>query len=115
MNGGINMANLKDVKVGDKVILRTGGWFPSESVEVVEKITPKGYIKVSGQLYMVNDEGESASAKGSSSAWLYPWTEEYERKIKEKRYINQVKRKMNDYNGKLTFEQAKQISEILKF
>ena len=109
------MANLKDVKAGDKVILRTGGWFPSESIEVVEKITPKGYVKVSGELYVIDENGETASARGSYSSWLYPWTEEYERKIKEKRYINQVKRKMRDYNGELTLEQAKQIAEILKF
>ena len=40
------MGNLKDIKVGDKVILEVGGWWHSKSVETVEKITQKGYIKV---------------------------------------------------------------------
>ena len=109
------MKNLKDVKVGDKVILKVGGWWRSKSVETVEKITPKGYVKVRGELYVVNDDGTEASVRGSASSWLYPYTEEEGRKISEARYIASVKRKMNDFNGELTVEQAKQISEILKF
>ena len=109
------MGNLKDIKVGDKVILEVGGWWHSKSVETVEKITQKGYIKVRGELYSVNDDGTKASVKGNSSSWLYPYTEEEDKKIYEARYISSVKRKMADFNGELTIEQAKQIAEILKF
>ena len=109
------MMNLKDVKAGDKVILETGGWWRSKSVETVEKITPKGFIKVREGLYAVNDDGTKATVRGNSSAWLYPYTEEEDRKIQEARYVASVKRKMIEFEGKLTFEQAKQISEILKF
>lgn len=109
------MKNLKDIKVGDKVVLETGGWWHSKSVETVEKITPKGYIKVRGELYSVNDDGTKASVRGNSSSWLYPYTEEEDKKIQEARYIASVKRKMVEFEGKLTIEQAKQIAEILKF
>ena len=109
------MKNLKDLKVGDKVILETGGWCHLKSVGTVEKITQKGkgYIKVCGELYVINDDGTEASVKGDNQSKLYPYTEEEGKRISEARYISSVKRKMNDFNGKLTFEQAKQISEIL--
>ena len=109
------MKNLKDVKVGDKVILEVGGWWHSKSVETVEKITPKGRIKVRGELYDVSNDGMKASVRGTGRSWLYPYTEEESKKIYETRYISSVKRKMNDFNGELTIEQAKQIAEILKF
>ena len=109
------MKNLKDIKAGDKVILEVGGWWRSKSVETVEKITPKGYIKVRGELYDVNDDGTKASVRGNAPSWLYPYTEEEDRKISEARYISSVKRKMRDFDGELTIEQAKQIAEILNF
>ena len=43
------MNQLSNAKVGDKVIIR--GHFCDEEVGVIEKITPKGYLKVGGCLY----------------------------------------------------------------
>lgn len=99
-----------NVKKGDKVILCCG--LRNKRVAIVEKVTPKGFIKVNGELYY--DDGRK---RGGSYLWntdfIKKYTEEEGRKIGEDMYIRVTREKLQNID-KLTYEQAVAINKILE-
>lgn len=99
-----------NVKAGDKVIVHYGGAFRDASIEVVEKITPKGFIKVQGTLYY--DYGTERSGGAWNKKHIEELTPEKEKKITEVNTIHRAIHKMHN-TTRLTYEQATKILEIL--
>ena len=97
-----------DLKVGDKVIVmsRCG-----TSLREVERITPKGAIRVAGTLYTEFGSQKGGDPWGRSS--IKKATEEDIREIKEKTYIAKTLRAMHECR-ELTYENAVEIMKILE-
>ena len=102
------MSDFSHLKAGEKVIVASK--WNGESVQIIEKITPKGYIKVNGTLY-----DKYGSAK-TSDAWnrntIFEATPERIKNINEQKFINRVFKKIRDCKS-LTYEQAVKIDKIL--
>lgn len=97
-----------NVKAGDKVIYTSH--FGGDKVAVVEKITPKGFIKVNGTLFT-----EDGIERGSSV-----WNRSFIRKanpedIYKIEHDNYRKRILNNLHSlqDITYEQAIEINKIL--
>lgn len=101
---------LKSLKAGDPVIVSGSH---SDRVSVVEKITPKGAIRVDGDLY---DAGYGAIK--SSDVWrrgsLEEATEEAVKRVREKAVVTKAKQAMRDFRGELAYDQAVAILQILQ-
>lgn len=99
---------LKDLKVGDKVIVSShlGGEF----VSVVEKITPKGFLKVGGSLFYQNGIERTT---GWHSSHIRVATENDIKKLEQRYFIKFVLEKMHHWKD-LDYEQAKEINELLE-
>lgn len=103
---------LSELKEGDKVVINS--WcFPYNSYmeEVVQKITPKGFIKVNDILFKPN----SGYSRSGESRLLNPNDNDTKEKLenyKKSSFIRSVLKKMCNV-GDLTFEQAVKINEIL--
>lgn len=110
---------LKNLKVGDKVIVSTWSWSSTSYREaIVEKITPKGFIKVEGRLYYPNtgEERRGDSFCSSSTKILDPNDEETQRLVTERKieiYINNTIYKLHNIKD-LTFEQAVKFRKVLE-
>ena len=101
---------LKDLKAGDKVICCHWGHFNrQEYVTTVEKITPKGFIKVDGILF----HSITGRARGENYYHLEQATDERIKEITEKNYVKTTLYMMQNDIKDLTYEQAKAICEIL--
>lgn len=90
--------------VGDMVIVSE--LWRGPKVAVVEKVTPRGFIKVDGQLY--NPDGTGRGTRGS----LRIATPEKIKEIKDKEFITGVIYDMHRCRS-LTIEQATAIQSIL--
>lgn len=104
---------LSQLKEGDKVVVYSYGWGNSSYNErVVEKITPKGFIKVNGSLFNPND----GYRRGDGGACLQnPNDNEVMEKVKKYRkdmFISKILRDMWETRC-LTYEQAIEIDRIL--
>lgn len=106
---------LKNLKAGDKVIIAKAysGQNEAQKVQTVEKITPKGSIKVDNKLY----SPENGDLKGNDS-WIYieylkQATSENIEKIKQEKVIRICEQKFNTTN--LTYDQAVKILEVLGY
>lgn len=93
----------ENIKVGDIVILESGPPYSCRySYEKVEKITPKGYIKVKGMLFYQN------GTQRTNDKWNYCsiYEKDNERIVKilnERRIqhcINKIKQKLNAFSEK---------------
>lgn len=102
---------LSELKEGDKVVVtRWGMIHNSYSEGTVQKITPKGFIKVNDILFKPNN-GVSRSGEFG----LLPNDDNNKEKLelyKKSSFIRSVLKKMCNV-GDLTFEQAVKINEIL--
>lgn len=107
---------LKELKVGDDVLVREYSWTGSSwSKAKVEKITPTGFIKVKDILYKPQD----GYSRSGNSCLYDPNDGENLRLLRlfdEKRFISAIIdkiRKMDSRN--MTYEQAVEISKIMGF
>lgn len=96
-----------DLKVGDKVIVKSR-W--NEYISEVERITPKGAIRVNGTLY--NEYGSQKGGDSWSRSYIEKATDEIIRELQEKAYITKTLVKMRECKS-LTYEQAVSIRKIL--
>ena len=96
-----------DLKVGDKVVV-VGNW--SKSIKTVERITPKGAIRVNGTLY--DEYGYQKGGDIWQRTSIFKATKEDVRKIKENDFIRETIREMKLVSN-LTYEQAVEIRKIL--
>lgn len=97
-----------DLKVGDNVVVMSH-W--GISIRKVEKITPKGAIRVDGTLY--NEFGSQKGGDSWSRSLIKKATEEDIREIKKANYIKKTLRAMHECKG-LTYEHAVEIMKILE-
>ena len=97
------------MKLGDKVIL-SNPWY-RESIEIIEKITPKGSIRVKGMLF--DERGYQKGGDTWSRYSIKIADDESIRKITEEKYIISVIKKMHDCKG-LSYDKAVKINNILE-
>lgn len=106
----MDLKDLKDLKVGDYVLVCYNS---SKRIKKIEKITPKGFIKVDGTLY--NQNGDERGGNVWFLSHIKPATKEevkaYLKQEKEQKYIRQVISYINSIP--MTFEQATRIADIL--
>ena len=105
--GGDNMNDI--FKVGDKVLLSNQHL---HKITTVEKITPKGFIKVDGILFNPNGIERGGDAYGSYH--IDPITDEREQELRKEFFVNNTKKKLKkfDFNN-TTYEQACKIALLL--
>ena len=104
---------LKDLKQGDKVIYCVRGpGFYNKTIMEVEKITPKGFIKVNGSLFN-NDTGE---IRGSNDSYVFCHIEEATpdsiKAVQEEQYIYDTLVQMRKCES-LTYKQATAVRKVL--
>lgn len=104
---------ISSLKAGDNVVVHFWSWSDkSYKQSVVEKVTPKGFVKVNGILYNSID----GRARGDfRSCLLNPEDDETKKKVmlyQKEAFARGVLKKMWDIRG-ITFEQAVKINEIL--
>ena len=100
--------DLSNVKVGDKVILSSR--FNDDRIATVEKITPKGFIKIGNSLFY-QDGRERSSGWYTSHIKLA--TEKEIEEIERKTFCKKVLRELHDLK-EITYDQAVKVMEILK-
>lgn len=97
---------LKNLKVGDKVFVHSNR---NLSLETVQRITPTGRIVVNNTQYI--------NGGNQSNVWnvlrLYEATEERIKSFYNHKFVDRVLKGIRHINS-ITYEQAKQINEILK-
>lgn len=99
---------IKNLKVGDKVFVN---WRMGKSLRTVDKITPKGYIKVGGSLY--NTDGSERNSDVWSRCRLSEATPEEINLFAEKLTIKKAMGLMRSIK-EITLEQANKIIELLE-
>ena len=99
---------IKNLKVGDKVFVC---WRMGRSLRTVEKITPKGYIKVGGSLY--NTDGSERNSDIWSRCYLSEATPEEIRLFAEQATIKRAIKLMQE-TKEITLEQASKIIDLLE-
>lgn len=101
---------LKKLKSGDTVIVHTSHLFyKSDRVTTVQKITPKGFIKVNDVLY----NPDTGVARGDWDQMLLEATPAAVQEIKERVYVKNAIEKIHNIN-KLTYKQAVDIMAIIE-
>lgn len=103
------MTNLKNVKVGDIVLVdnpRRG-----KSLAIVKKITPSGLLKIGNMLFYPS--GEERTSDKWRWCMAYSLTETELAEFRQKCFISRVKKAMREYAGDLSYEEAKTIEEII--
>lgn len=99
---------IKNLKVGDKVFVC---WRMGRSLRSVEKITPKGYIKIGGSLY--NTDGSERNSDVWSRCHLSEATPEAIKLFGEQLTIKRAMQLMQS-TKEITLEQANKIIELLE-
>lgn len=110
------MSDELNVKAGDKVIIN------NSTIAVVEKVTPKRFIKVNGNLYYPSgQERTSASSFSYHRKYISEYTEEKakaiaERKTREKIYDKAfyLCRKVGNRELRIDLATAKKLIELLE-
>lgn len=100
---------IKNLKVGDKVFVC---WRMGRSLRTVEKITPKGNIRVGGTLF--NSDGSERGGDVWSRSFLAEATLDAIKSFNEKLIIQKAKKLMAS-TKEITLEQANKIIDILEF
>ena len=107
------MATCKDwvrkLKVGD-IVFVCGRW--GKTLNKVEKITPKGFIKVAGSLFNP-DTGFERSSDTWNSCVLQQATKENVEEYMREKYIKHIHHFLQNLkNQDISYEQAVEISKI---
>lgn len=102
------MSDLRNAKVGDKVIISSR--FNDNQIGVIEKITPKGFLKVGNALFYT-DGRERAS--GWYRAHIKLATQEEVEKIQQRIFCKKVLRQLHQLN-EITYDKAVSFAIILK-
>lgn len=100
---------MEEFKVGSKVIVSSRNY--NDKIRTVEKITPKGMIKVDGILY--NASGSERSSDVWNVGRIRLATDEMIKKINEDNFIKNTIRAMRNIEN-LSFEKAEAIYKIIK-
>lgn len=100
---------IKNLKVGDKVIVTTN--LRGERISTVQGITPKGFVKVDGMLF--HQDGSQRT-----TSWYYSRIEEYSEEkaeqMRQQRIIDEAFGRMRCCNkNKIDYEMAVKILKIL--
>lgn len=95
------------LKVGDKVFVHSIG---CRFLATVEKVTPKFYVKVNGNLYDHNGILRGGGAWHKSH--IEPADEEMIAEYNRERFVRETLKKMREVN-QITYEQAVAIDAIL--
>ena len=97
------------LKPTDPIIVVRDG---NKKVRQVEKITPSGFIRVSGVLYYPNGRERTSSIWHSSM--LIPYNKETALIIEQNEFISKLVKRLHNINiNSITFEQATAISNVL--
>ena len=100
---------LKTLKPGDSVILQSYSWRnKSKSVETVQHITPKGFIKVNDILF----NPDTGRARGDWECEILEATPAAVDEIEKRAYIQETFHKLKNIK-KLTYKQAQAIREVI--
>ena len=99
---------IEKLKVGDEVFVN---WRMGKGLKKVEKITPKGYIKVGGSLY--NTNGSERNSDIWSRCYLSEATPEAIKLFREHLTIKRARQLMQS-TKEITLEQANKIIELLE-
>ena len=100
---------LKQLKPGDEVIFCYNDYKGSEAVAKVEKITPKGYIKVRG----ISFTPTTGRPHGDYRCMIYKPTEEIKKRIYETAVIKKARLLLSALkNADMTYERAVEIIKI---
>ena len=83
-----------------------------KAVKTVDKITPKGFIKVDGVLY--NPNGSERTSDMWNTTHIEPATDEAIEEFKKEIFVTNITKKLKEINT-LTYEQAEKINEIFNF
>lgn len=103
------MKELKDLKAGDLVILTYKKWTSKrEYVAKIERITPKGFIKVNGMLFY-----SDGRPRGDHTYRIESATDEKIESIRQEEFIIKILKKIQRIED-LTYEQAAEIHNLLK-
>lgn len=102
------MNDLRNAKVGDKVILSTR--FNDDKIVTIDKITPKGFLKVGSSLFYTNG---IERASGWYTAHIRPATQEQIEKIEKKQFVKAVLNKLHNLKD-ITYEKAVLVMKLLK-
>lgn len=102
------MNNL-NVKVGDKVIFYDGAH--REYIRTVEKVTPKGFIKVSDKLF--TSDGRERTSASWWVAHITKCTPEDETRILREQFVLKTLAKMHNCKN-ISYGQAVAIKDILE-
>lgn len=104
---GDKMSN--NIKVGDKVLLYNPR---RRKITTVEKITPKGFVKVDGRLF--NSNGAERGGDVYASYRIAPITDEREQELRREFFISNTKKKLKEFDfNNITYEQACKIALLL--
>lgn len=101
------MLGCENLKAGDFVFI-TGRF--KRSLKQVEKITPKGFIKVDGSLY--NKDGLIRGGDGWNFTRIIPASDEEIAQFRKEAFIADVVQKLRSVTN-LQYEQAVAINRIL--
>lgn len=101
------MEKCENLKVGD-IVFVTGRF--GRSLHQVEKITPKGFIKVAGTLY--TKDGYQRGSDGWTFTSIHPASAEEIEQFKKEKFIAAVVRKLHSVS-ELQYEQAVEINNLL--
>lgn len=99
---------IKNLKVGDKVFVC---WRMGRALRTVEKITPKGNIRVNGILF--NTDGSERGGDIWSKSFLAEATPGAIKNFNEKLIIQKAK-KLMESTKTITLDQANKIIDILE-
>ena len=101
---------LKQLKPGDEVVYYySRGFGYSENIRKVDKITPKGFIRVGGVLF----NPDTGYARGDYGCSIYKPTEEIKKRIYETAVIKKARLLLGTLkNADMTYERAVEIIKI---
>lgn len=99
---------LKKLKAGDKVILCKSRRFDTvETVAEVEKVTPKGFVKVDGNLY----SPDTGTERGGDN-YLKEATEDKVKRIEQYEFVQKVFKRLEGLK-KLSYKKAVELNDLL--
>ena len=101
------MDNCENLKPGDKVFV---SGYSRRTLRTVEKITPKGFIKVDGTYYY--KDGRERGGTGWHFTRIVPASEEEVIAYNKERFVASVMKKMREIKS-LDYEKAVLIHDIL--
>jgi hypothetical protein len=106
----VNTEWLKDLKVGDRVLIRSRTGYRTDTVE---KITPTGQIKIKSSDYKFKNGEQLGRGKWDYGTYLEQWTEEKQNAIdneKKRDHLAYMMKSVNFYE--LSLEHLQKIVEI---